>query len=86
MRLARSDRRVLLSQGWDWEDRAGLVDRGHSLSRQELSVDLLVCSQLITKCFLDYNIYSQTRFPFHFELVQGMLISFALSQQAVQIS
>jgi len=35
----RSDRRVSLSQGWDWEDPAGLVDRGHRLSRDELSVE-----------------------------------------------
>jgi len=35
----RSNRRVSLSQGWDWEDRVGLVDRGHRLSRQKLSVE-----------------------------------------------
>ena len=37
LRWVCSDRRVSLSQRWDWEDRAGLVDRGHRLSRQELS-------------------------------------------------
>lgn len=39
LRLVCSNRRISLNQGWDWEDRAGLVDRGHSLSRQELSVE-----------------------------------------------
>ena len=28
MRLVHSDRRVSLSQGWEWEDRVGLMDRG----------------------------------------------------------
>jgi len=27
------------AQLWDWEDRAGLVDRGHRLSRHEISVE-----------------------------------------------
>lgn len=39
LRLVRSDRRVSSSHGWAWEGRAGLVDRGHILSRQELSVE-----------------------------------------------
>lgn len=31
-----------VSQGRGWDERAGLVDRGHSLSRQELRVELRV--------------------------------------------
>ena len=39
LRLVCNARRVSLSQWWDWEDRAGLVDSGHRLSRHELSVE-----------------------------------------------
>ena len=40
LRVERRARMGSVSQGRGWVERAGLVDRGHMLSKQELSVEL----------------------------------------------
>ena len=42
LRVVRVARMDSVSQGRGWVERAGLVDRGHSLFRQELRVELRV--------------------------------------------